>query len=106
MSENRTKRAAPRTAFKPGHSGNPGGRPKSTLGKTLAKVLAEKHKEKPHSNELELVREIVRDAIAGDKDMRLLIWDRMEGKTPQAVDFGSGGQAVKFTLSLGDGGDA
>lgn len=76
---------APHTAFKPGQSGNPSGRPKSSLGKTLSKIVREKFPGKRFTNEEALCRAIVKRAIEGDKDLIELIFDRLEGKVPQAI---------------------
>lgn len=99
MSENRR---APRTAFKPGQSGNPGGRPKSTLNKTLAKLLAKKCPGEKFSNEEEICQKVIDLARRGDKEMIGFIWDKMEGKTLPADASGALG-GLKFTLTLGDG---
>ena len=100
-----SKRKAPRSAFKPGQSGNPGGRPKSSLSKTIARILTEKFPGSKCTNEEHLARAIVKSAIEGDKDMRHLIFDRLEGKVLQPVGVGGDPDAgpVRFTLSLGDG---
>lgn len=103
-----SSRKAPRSAFKPGQSGNPGGRPKSTLSKTLARILAEKFPGSKFTNEEHLARVIIKAAIEGDKDMTHLIFDRLEGKMMQPVGLGAdpAAEPVKFTLSLGDGAKA
>ncbi len=78
--------------FKPGQSGNPGGRPKSKLvtqayqelleevdrksGKTFAQIIAEK-----------VIREALNNNLAAVKE----ITDRTEGKAAQAVVVGGAG---------------
>ena len=72
---NRPKRKAPRTAFKPGQSGNPGGRPRTReLTDALAKIV------KP----AELAKELKRLALKAKEETTRLAaikytWDRIEG---------------------------
>lgn len=103
MSANRQKRRAPKTAFKPGQSGNPSGRPKSTLSKTLALALGKRAKDFEGSNEEAIVEKVVELAKAGDRAMIEFIWDRLEGKVAQPMELGGNdGTPIKFTLALGD----
>lgn len=95
------KRKAPPTAFKPGTSGNPGGRPKSSLGKALAE-LGEK-KAGGQTNAQRLAQVAWEKAIAGDLDWANFLADRILGKPAQAVDLQSGGAPMAFTLSLSGG---
>lgn len=83
-----------------GVSGNPKGRPKSSLNKSLAKVLAERYPDAKHTNELELCRRVVAEAIEGDVDMRKLIWQRIEGN---ALTYDEQGTAMPpiFSPQLG-----
>lgn len=105
MAENsEKKKRGPGRPFPPGVSGNAGGRPRSTLSKTLALLLEEKLPDVDTTNELEIARKIVELARAGDKDMIEFIWDRLEGKAPQSLDFTSGGKplpAASNTVNLG-----
>lgn len=101
-----SKPRVPGKPFPAGVSGNPGGRPKSTLNKTLLRILAQKIPGQKFTHEDALVRRAVLLAIGGDKDMINFVWDRLEGKAPQTLGLGEGLGSVKFTLSLGDGGDA
>lgn len=79
--------------FAKGQSGNPGGRPKSTLGKTLVAILAEHYPGKKFSNEKALCRRMVADAIDGDaalrKELREFIWSKLEA--PLAPEGGAEG---------------
>jgi hypothetical protein len=100
-------RKAPPHAFKPGQSGNPGGKPKSNLNKLLSQFMAGKDTGDRVSREKRLAEKLGRLALSGDMDAIRYVWDRLEGKIPQPVDLESGGQAVKsFTLQLGDGAQA
>lgn len=93
---------APPHAFKPGQSGNPNGRPKSTLNKTLAKLLANKCPGRTFTNEEAVCRVVVELAKEGDKDMINFIWDRIVGKPLQTLSSDNPNVPMFFTLSLGD----
>jgi hypothetical protein len=79
----------PATQFRPGVSGNPGGRPKSKLFREayLAVLEAEDLKNFQPSNVLETVaKKIVEEAKKGKVQAANEIADRVEGKACQAVD--------------------
>lgn len=68
--------------FVAGQSGNPVGRPKGSKNKvTLLKLMAE---EAVRERNIELMQqicdEILVDALAGDKDMRKLVWQSVMSK--------------------------
>ena len=86
MSENTQKRKAPRSAFKPGVSGNPGGRPRSELNKVLANYLLKKSENGKTYTELLVVRLIEIAVGRGDMDAIEFIWDRLEGKVPLPME--------------------
>jgi hypothetical protein len=76
--------------FKPGQSGNPGGRRKEKPYRdALRKVLAEEFSFGPrgvtHTKLEAIVREHVNKALAGDVAAIREIIDRMDGKVPQGV---------------------
>jgi hypothetical protein len=77
------------TAFKPGQSGNPAGRPKSiTLSEALrlelAKVLPNDTNERTFAEVI--AQSLVRAAVTGNILAAKEIADRTEGKPKQAVD--------------------
>ena len=94
------RRRGPGRPFKPGESGNPNGRPPAILSKALLKALGGRYNDKL-DNLTALVEAIVKDAIDGDKEMRQLIFDRIEGKTPLSIE--GDAAPIVFTLKLGDG---
>lgn len=98
MSENRskqTKRKAPRTAWKPGQSGNPGGRPKEVAE---VKTLARQHTQEA----LETLAKLMK---SGRPDRTRVaaaeaILDRAWGRTTEAIDYGvSNDQEFTFTIN-------
>lgn len=81
--------------FKPGQSGNPGGRPPSNLNKLLSQYLHAKGGNK--TREQKLVEKIYDLALAGDMRAAALIWDRMEGKGRELPESPSAGP-IHFVL--------
>jgi hypothetical protein len=75
------KRKAPKTAWKPGQSGNPNGRPKA--GKSFAERIRESLSEEDWTAIIEKATE---QAKAGDKAARDFLLDRTEGKPNQKID--------------------
>lgn len=72
--------------WKPGNSGNPGGRPRSRT--TWAAILARIGREKNASGEprkLRVARVLWRMAEAMDLDAIRLLMERMDGKPPQPI---------------------
>lgn len=67
-----TKRKAPSTAFRPGQSGNPQGRPKGALNKTTRTVLALLEGEAES-----VARVAIEAALAGDMVAVRLVLDRL-----------------------------
>lgn len=85
-----TKRKAPKTAFKPGRSGNPNGRPKK--GETLTDILRGQCEELISEKEggkvaikTALARKMVAMALGGDQSMMKYVFDRIDGFPTQAV---------------------
>jgi hypothetical protein len=81
----------PATQFKPGQSGNPGGRPK---GSTLTRLLAEAlEKDRLNDKEMKdakkvaevLVEAILQKAIEGDYRFVELVINRIDGKIPNSL---------------------
>lgn len=70
------------TRFKPGQSGNPGGRPRDKVFmRELQQILAEGDGKKLER----IVRKFLDLAEAGEDWAISLLWDRLEGKVPQVV---------------------
>jgi hypothetical protein len=84
--------------FEPGQSGNPGGRPRSTLSQTLKKVLAEDFPGKKFSNETALCRAMVAEAIRAPGGSRDFIWNKMEPPEPGAAGGAPGSGALVVQL--------
>lgn len=81
--------------FKPGQSGNPGGRPKK-LTRHLERLLDQKD-EKGRTYAERLVESVVKRAIKRSDSALKEIWERTEGKVPQAVT-GADGGPVQFQV--------
>ena len=101
-SENRSKqtrpgkRKAPRTAWKKGQSGNPGGRPKE-LGQV--KALARQHTQEALETLAQLMKSGTPDRTRVAAAEALL--DRAWGRPMQAIDHGFvGDQDFKFTINI------
>ena len=102
MSQNRLKQAkrgkrkAPRSAWKKGQSGNPGGRPKE-LGQV--KALARQHTEEALETLAQLMKSGTPDRTRVAAAEALL--DRGWGRPTQAIDHGfDGAQDFKFTINI------
>jgi len=75
--------------WKPGQSGNPGGRPKKKfcipdILRKIGKTIPEGEKRTFYQLMCDKAWE---QAIAGDKDARNWISDRTEGKAPETINF-------------------
>lgn len=84
------KRKAPKTAFKPGQSGNPKGRSKKgeTLTDILRQITEEKISEKGGDKvaiKTALARKMVSMALGGDQSMLKYVYDRIDGFPTQAI---------------------
>ena len=81
------------TRFKPGQSGNPGGRPK---GISMSKVLTD---ELSVEEARKVIRAVVRRAKKGDVKAASLLFDRTDGKAPQPLEHsGEGGGPIRVAL--------
>ncbi len=100
MSQNRpkqTRRKAPRTAWKPGQSGNPGGRPKEVAE---VKALACKHTQEALETLAKLMKSGTPDRTRVAAAEAIL--DRAWGRPTQAIDHDvSNDQEFKFTFDIG-----
>src|SRR5690348_18338869 len=87
--------------FKPGQSGNPGGRPKKKpLTVELEKILdTVSHDKAGKTYATRLVEAAVRRAIKKSDFALKEIWERTEGKVPQALA-GEGGGPVQFQVAV------
>ena len=72
--------------FKPGQSGNPGGRPKSNLARLLAQYLDGTDKGERVKREQKLVEKLYKLAVSGDRGAIEYIFDRLEGKITQDLN--------------------
>ena len=84
--------------FRPGQSGNPGGRP---AGKTIGAVLRDKLDEADadgHTPAERIANTLIGLAVGGDVRAIGLIYDRVEGKPRQSValDMGTGERGYHF----------
>jgi len=83
----RPKQKAPKTAFKPGVSGNPKGRPKKDLAisdilRNIANEVGEDGKEKKQA----MLEKVINKALEGDKWAIEFYADRTEGKPKQSIE--------------------
>ena len=78
--ENRPKRKAPKTAFKPGQSGNPKGRPKK--GFAISERIRAKVSDKDWD---EIIEKATAQAKDGDKFARDFLIDRTDGKAINTI---------------------
>jgi Family of unknown function (DUF5681) len=84
------------TQFKPGQTGNPGGRPKKTL---IDKALEEALLEDDSRLALEIACALLRKARKGDVRAIQLAAERTEGKARQPTDLGNAdGQPFEITV--------
>jgi hypothetical protein len=81
------------TRFKPGQSGNPNGRPKGaknfkTLFEKAVKSAAQKLElgEEPDAVEIEIIKRMIREALAGKYPFAKDILDRLYGKPKETID--------------------
>jgi Family of unknown function (DUF5681) len=87
--------------FKPGQSGNPGGRPKKKpLTEELEKILQSTGRDpQKRTYAKRLMESAVKRAIKKDTLALREIWERAEGKVPQALTGAEGGP-VQFEVSV------
>jgi hypothetical protein len=88
------------TRFKPGQSGNPGGRPKKTpLADACRELLNKPAPDDPSGRSYAeaIAERLARKALAGDISAAREIADRAEGKARQAMELGGvDGGPVRF----------
>lgn len=100
--------------FKPGHSGNPNGRPKGkSLSTILRKLLEGSVKIKEGDTERSVTRNeqialaLLEKASKGDVNAIKEIFDRTEGKSPQSIDHTTKGESLnKQEINLSELSDA
>jgi len=84
------KRKAPKTAFKKGQSGNPGGRPKGSTSFRLLMErigLEESTKDPRLTKDESIIRNIFDKAEDGDKWAQQFVVEQRDGKAPQSVSY-------------------
>lgn len=103
--ENRDLSAVPREirphVFRPGQSGNPGGRPKrKPLTEELEKILQSTGRDpQQRTYAKRLMESAVKRAIKKSDFALKEVWERTEGKVPQAVT-GEDGGPVQFQVAV------
>src|SRR5207253_1594274 len=91
-------------AFKPGQSGNPGGRPKGrTVSAILLEVLGRDAGKGNGRTVADVLAEvIVKEALGGDFRFAKEVLERTEGKVTDKVEHtGEGGSPIAHSLDLG-----
>lgn len=84
--------------FKPGQSGNPGGRPKKKL---IDEVLAELLGAKNSADAKRIAKALIRNAASGDSKAAKLIAERTQGKPLQKVEVtGNDGGPVSLVINF------
>jgi len=91
------ERKAPRTAWKPGQSGNLGGRPKGTgITQRIINLLGENDGKGADA----FVRAGVQAALSGDYRFWEHIYNRVEGKIPERLAGHDGGPLVREVVGI------
>lgn len=84
------KRRLPSTAFKPGSSGNPAGRPK--LGESFTDIIRERVNVVKGKNgdriADQIIDKLIARALKGDTKAAAYLIDRVDGKSNQSMDIG------------------
>lgn len=85
-----------------GQSGNPGGRPKrKPLTFELARQLRQTSEDSPFTNAQAIAAEMIRLARGGDVPAARLIWEYVEGKPTQRVEFDLDAVAAQLAAEHG-----
>jgi hypothetical protein len=92
--------------WKKGQSGNPNGRPRKNkaLSEELRRLLQGQAPGKKETNLQVITAKLVTLAREGDKDAIRYIFDRLEGRPAQALEF-SGDKARPLHITYGRGSD-
>jgi len=90
------------TSFKKGRSGNPKGRPSSAKGLSdrLRMLLHRKNKDGKRNDEA-FIEKALELALAGNPVAFREIWERIEGKVPQALEGTDKPIAIKLVVGNG-----
>lgn len=90
------KKKAPSTAWKPGQSGNPNGRPKGISITEMVKSALEEiePKTKKPWKDLIIKRILLKATNDGDTNMLKAIWSYIDGMPKQSTDITSGGRPI------------
>ena len=99
MSESRPKRKTPRTAFKKGQSGNPGGRPKTVHE---VRELARKYTKDAIKTLVSIMRDPNEKSTARVRAAEAIL-DRGHGRPQQQVDMNVSTDLVSLLVGLADG---
>ena len=91
------------TQFKPGQSGNPGGRPRAIISYWLRHELEALDPETQQAVAQRLVRVLVDKALAGDVRAIQVIAERMEGKPMQREDTDPAAKEIRVVVEHIDG---
>ena len=76
---------SPGTRFKPGSSGNPGGRRNKPMSKAIREILGELDPKTKDEISLAIARAIIARALKGDVRAAEFLADRAEGKVPDKM---------------------
>lgn len=83
----------PSTAWKPGESGNPNGRPKKGLTLTdIAKEILEEELPNGVTRKEALMRQVAKLAYDGNETMIKLLWNYIDGMPTQKTDLTTNGK--------------
>lgn len=90
-----------RGRFKPGMSGNPGGRPNEiSITRIVRKALDEIPVGENKTYAALIVEGILRDAKRGDAVMRKLVWNYMDGMPKNSIDFTGDKETLEMLTNI------
>jgi hypothetical protein len=96
VNPNPTPRHENLTPWKPGQSGNTGGRPRCPLTAMLRKILAEVDPKTNRTYGELVVRALIRGAIQGKPEATRQLWNRVAGKVPSRARVPAGAMTVRW----------
>jgi hypothetical protein len=93
---------SPATRFGPANRANPGGRPKKTpLTDEIKRLLKQKAQGSEYTNQHMVAWKMIQMAQAGDVSAARLLWEYVEGKPTQRVEFDVAEEARKLAAEYG-----